>query len=455
MKLRVLLIFFSIIFLEGCNNWSENVVSPPLQTDKPAQYSYGLISDLTLPANTMVLTPVGSNKLAGTADGKFYLVANIFGNPVLKGFLPAPDTINCIFNYYDYSASPVKNYIFIGTNKGLYQSDVSGDNFMPVILKSSQTGEDIRITALEQIKVDNSNRYIINAYGWDGRNNKFTSRDNGASWEYSYIYRGKIQARINYICPKKTSTGIIASEIICSACEDNSGSYIFQTANVPDFKLPANTTINGFAFSNNRKTCFAATSDGLYKSVDNDNFSNIWSKSGLDCYYILSIVVSSTGTIFAGTDKGALRSTNDGTSWNQMDFSFNKETSWFFNESGNTYSIYITTAGKTYLGYDNVSTEVYAHAPILFYPENNSGNIPVNITLKWLPVSNINGTRYMLQISGDPGFPDGETDDIRVNEVFYSVRPALKNNTKYYWKVKAYSMFGSTDWTIPCSFTTQ
>ncbi|MFN3780624.1 MAG: DUF4962 domain-containing protein, partial [Candidatus Kapaibacteriota bacterium] len=90
--------------------------------------------------------------------------------------------------------------------------------------------------------------------------------------------------------------------------------------------------------------------------------------------------------------------------------------------------------------------------PKLLYPENNSKNLPVEGELKWNTVPG--AIHYYLVVSKNPQFHTNEIEIVDLKETFFNYAN-LENATVYYWRVRATSENGRSQWSETYNFTTQ
>ena len=450
MKYVIYLILIFIII--GCNNWSENPEEKKVIPIQTSQYVSGLLKEVQLPNNTITLTNINGIFFSGTSNGEIYQNISLFSSPVLKGIIPN-STINCFYTYTDYSITPNKIYLLIGTSKGLYYTDENGNNLKPLLLTSSETNNYVNINSIEQVKI-NSTTYELSLYGWDGKNNKFSSTDFGKTWSYYNYYRGLVRSRINFQTTRRVGTGTSLVQVYITGCNDNSSSFIISSLNVPDFQT--NEKINCFTYNNNDKICYCATSNGIYSSSGDNILNNKWEKIALEGYNVKSLIITYYGGLFAGTDKGAFRSNNGGKSWITINPSFTDSLfdSYFISENSYSNTVYFFTNGYSYIGYDNKVNNIYNFPPILIYPENNSTNLSTSLQFTWQSVSNIIDNNYLIQISKDKDFPDNNTLNINAKTTLSYRINDLEKNTNYFWRVKSFSIFGSSEYSQPYTFKT-
>jgi len=128
--------------------------------------------------------------------------------------------------------------------------------------------------------------------------------------------------------------------------------------------------------------------------------------------------------------------------------------SYFISENSYSNTVYFFTNGYSYIGYDNKVSNIYNFPPILIYPENNSTNLSTSLQFTWQSVSNIIDNNYLIQISKDKDFPDNNTLNINAKTTLSYRINDLEKNTNYFWRVKSFSIFGSSEYSQPYTFKT-
>ncbi len=109
--------------------------------------------------------------------------------------------------------------------------------------------------------------------------------------------------------------------------------------------------------------------------------------------------------------------------------------------------------GSPYAGPDSFATVVGApSAPTLASPMNNAANQPIELALEIDPTGNATG--YNWQVSTDPAFQSTVVNDTTSGEGDTAQVVNLQNNTKYYWRVEAFSVSGASGFASTDSFTT-
>lgn len=447
MKRILILLYLSLLI--GCNNWSENPIEEKYNITQTPTTVSGSLEEIKLPTKASTLAVIDGKYFTGTSDGEVYLNTSLNSPPILKCTIPNAK-INCFFKYTDYSASPYINYLLIGTDKGLYYTNELGDNLMPLFVKSTKTNEYIQVTCIDQVKVD-SKTYELNVFGYDGQYNAFISKDFGGTWIYSANYKGFVKSRINFQTTRKIGSGTSIVQLYLTGCEESSSSYIINNLSLLDYKI--NGKIYSFIYNSNDKICYCVTSNGIYKSIGDNIINNSWEQIAFNGCNVYSMVCSSYGTLFASTNIGVYRSNDGGTSWIKLDVSFNTITTYFFQEYQLSPSIIIITSESSYRGNDLKKDNIYDFSPILIYPENNSIISSNKTQLIWQSISNISGNNYLLQVSKKSDF-SAETINIKAGcNLTYTI-DNLDKNTKYYWRVKSFNIFGSTNYSSPSYFTT-
>ena len=89
--------------------------------------------------------------------------------------------------------------------------------------------------------------------------------------------------------------------------------------------------------------------------------------------------------------------------------------------------------------------------PTLISPSSASVNRPTNATLHWKPIAN--ATAYSIQVATDSPFDVKVYDDSTLTDTLYQLSNLLYN-TKYYWRVSARNIGGSSSFSEVWNFTT-
>lgn len=91
-------------------------------------------------------------------------------------------------------------------------------------------------------------------------------------------------------------------------------------------------------------------------------------------------------------------------------------------------------------------------SPRLIYPKNDTLNIPISLKLTW---NNVFGTNnYLVQISENPKFEGELFVNSFVQGNSYDIEN-LRNDSKYYWRIKAVRVADSSNWSEIWNFTTK
>ena len=90
-------------------------------------------------------------------------------------------------------------------------------------------------------------------------------------------------------------------------------------------------------------------------------------------------------------------------------------------------------------------------SPVLIFPENNSSGVSISPTLKWQSVDQ--ASYYSLEVSRDGDFQSVFIEAGNIEEPEYALAD-LKIGTTYYWRVKAHSSSGASEFSDGWSFTT-
>jgi hypothetical protein len=89
--------------------------------------------------------------------------------------------------------------------------------------------------------------------------------------------------------------------------------------------------------------------------------------------------------------------------------------------------------------------------PTLESPKDGAVDQPVAPVLSWSTVAN--ATNYQVQVSAEKDFSVLVADDATLTSGSKTLG-GLLNSTIYYWRVRAKSLSGTSNWTVPFSFTT-
>ncbi len=98
-------------------------------------------------------------------------------------------------------------------------------------------------------------------------------------------------------------------------------------------------------------------------------------------------------------------------------------------------------------------TTGFPKAPNLIYPENNTGNIPVDTILYWNRSQSAQTYRLMLARGADFASSSIVLDVSNLTDTTYQVTGLLLN-TFYFWRIKATNQFGTSNWSTAFRFKT-
>lgn len=98
-------------------------------------------------------------------------------------------------------------------------------------------------------------------------------------------------------------------------------------------------------------------------------------------------------------------------------------------------------------------TTGFPKAPNLIYPENNTGNIPVDTILYWNRSQSATSYRLMLARAADFAPSSIVLDVSNLTDTTYQVTGLLQN-TFYFWRIKATNQFGTSNWSTAFRFKT-
>ena len=113
-----------------------------------------------------------------------------------------------------------------------------------------------------------------------------------------------------------------------------------------------------------------------------------------------------------------------------------------------------TNAGGTsnYSSVFNFTTG-FPTTPLLAYPLNNTGNIPLDTILYWSPSATANSYDFILAKGADFNPSTIVANVVGINDTNYSVT-GLQANTFHFWKVRANNSFGTSNWSEVWRFKT-
>ncbi len=113
----------------------------------------------------------------------------------------------------------------------------------------------------------------------------------------------------------------------------------------------------------------------------------------------------------------------------------------------------VNLAGKSSFSSPNKFKTIVAlsEMPQLFSPVNNSGTQAIPLTIRWYTA--LRATGYRIQIAIDSLFSIIILDDSTLVDTTRTVT-TFQSFTKYYWRVLAINISGSSPYSVPWSFTT-
>ncbi|MBM4162119.1 MAG: hypothetical protein FJ217_13610 [Ignavibacteria bacterium] len=226
--------------------------------------------------------------------------------------------------------------------------------------------------------------------------------------------------------------------------------------------------------------CFLFLSDTLYAQ---DYWQQTNGPYGGD---VLSLAVSASGNVFAGTRGGGVfLSTDNGTSWTQVNTGLTNTSVWAL-AVGGTNLFAGTLGGGVFLSTDNgtswsaantglTNTTVMAFAvsglnlfagtlgrgvwrsvlltlppaPTLISPADGASNLSTAPLLTWSQVSG--AVKYHLQVSSSPSFLTMVVNDSTLTSTSRQLG-SLAHGTKYYWRVRAKNEAGYGQYSVTMEF---
>jgi hypothetical protein len=428
-----------------------------------------LPSDITI--NTLLAS--GSNLFAGTYGYGVYVTGNNGStwDSVING-LPSAVSITTIV------ASG--SYLFAGTDGyGVYVSSTS--NVDSIKWTSSNSG--LPANAVIKSMIINSSNIFIGT-----SNGTYRSNNNGATW---VLVSTDLPSSVTVISFASKGTNIYSGT-------DGNGVY-FSNDNgdswsVLDSGMQTNATI--YSLFNTSSVVFAGTAGAVLHTSD-----TTWSdvNTGLSSSYNVLSLTSNGNYLYAGTGNGiwksiippaaptsfvpAKKATNQVVdsltlSWNSVsiatyyavqlstDSTFN--TGVTFSSSGLTsptvvvnglsnntvyyWRVNATNAGGTSGWSPVIKFTTTLLSPTQISPANNTTNQAVALNLSWNTVTS--ATSYGLQVSTDSSFATSVfVSKSGLTSTTQSVS-GLANNTKYFWRVNATNIGGTSEWSSNYVFTT-
>jgi photosystem II stability/assembly factor-like uncharacterized protein len=184
----------------------------------------------------------------------------------------------------------------------------------------------------------------------------------------------------------------------------------------------------------------------ILKTMDGGlNWSNQTSGT---IYYLTSIVFTDENTGWVSCDGGLILNTSDGgNNWTIHNIgTWSRLTGINFSDP---QTAWVVSQGTDIFKFSCINPFTSTQ---LIYPDNNSINLPANITFTWQPVDGV--TAYTLQVSIDRDFVNLVVDRTGISEAQYYV-DSLQNHTDYYWRVNVTNGSQTSSWTDVWSFTTE
>jgi len=129
-----------------------------------------------------------------------------------------------------------------------------------------------------------------------------------------------------------------------------------------------------------------------------------------------------------------------------------------YNNGPYAYGGYSASGGGFWDGIVNVSGRLTVLSelpgvPSLISPEDNAVSVSILPTFTW--GTPINATVYRLQIAKDSGFGNLIVNDSTITDTSETITTSLEELTKYYWRVSAKNISGTSAFSNTRSFTTR
>jgi len=383
-----------------------------------------------------------------------------------------------LFNFNINQIKCFNDILFCATKNGLFRSTDRGGNWKQLLSIPSN----VSVNCIQ--KVDENTLLAGTSVGL------FISKDKGNFWQQKTINNSSFE--ISYIDINKAGTIIIGNYYSLYKSTDSGETW---------------TNITNY-FSNGNIKCVAVNPSGefyvgsnygIFRSINNGaSYTQI--NSGLTNIDIRDIKFSETGYLFCGTNGGGIfKSILLTPETPKLEYPQNnainvaKEVTLRWSGSSSTLLYRIQVSEKydfstllledivvstsftlkglkdytTYYWRVNASngigesdwSEIWQFRtlmtppppPQLFYPTNNENYVSTTPILRWIESENT--SYYELQISEKPDFSPYTFyyTSIYNNQQIIS---DLKDNTKYYWKVRGVNIGGTGNWSEVWTFTT-
>jgi len=313
--------------------------------------------------------------------------------------------------------------IYIGTPNGIFKSTNEGNQW----IKSNAGLLNFNIN---QIKFYNDILFCAT------KNGLFRSTDFGGNWKQLLSIPSNVS--VNCIQKVNENTLLAGTSVGLFISKDKGNFWQQKIINNSNFEI-------SYIGINKSGTIIIGNYYSLYKSTDYGEswttITNNYSNGNIKC-----IALNPSGEFYLGSNYGIFRSINAGASYTQINSGLTNIDirDIIFSESG--YLFCGTNGGGIFK-----SLLLTPETPKLEYPQNNSVNIPKEITLRW---TGSNSTLlYRIQVSEKYDFSTLFIEDIVVSTNF-TLRD-LKDYTTYYWRVNASNGVGESDWSEIWQFKTE
>jgi len=206
-----------------------------------------------------------------------------------------------------------------------------------------------------------------------------------------------------------------------------------------------NRILTSIYFIDHETGWITGTSGTILKTTDGGQTWELQSSGTTAGMYALAFTDKNTGWA-AGSDGVITHTTNGGETWQQQNSGSNMWI-WSLSFPDPNTGWAVGWAG-TILHY---SQSPPLDAPLLSFPENQSGEVAVNTTFVWQQVAGAES--YRLQISTTYAFTTKVLDQTGIADTILMVQN-LPENSNLYWRVSAANSDGSSQWSEVWSFTT-
>ncbi len=408
----------------------------------------GLIFKSNFPENSSdFLALRDDNWILGTYDGTFYKSNDKGKTWQKKGEMKEKDKINAFYRFSEKIGNEEKKYLLAGTEKGIYMSKDEGETWNEVYSNNAETGKYVSVNYFSHYYDRFLNKLTITGYGWDGENSQFSTIDGGQYWKGEKVFNGRQISAVSYTYSWSEDG---AAHKIWAVYYGLSGpdKSVIATEYGKDFFICEGEGFNFFALGSSGE-CYAGTKNGLYANFASGTKS--WHVIGLKDQNVKSLFQFSNRVFYACTDSALHYSTDCGYNWEKIMVTAEPVSMNKILTNGNKVYFLTRSSGVYYAELPKVAGGTLFN-PIMLYPADNSEPIDTDITFKWDMFDKYHPSNYILQVSKSADFNANDTETRYLTAVQSYKMTGMTKNIKYYWRMRAYSLTGSTNWTQAFTF---